>query len=295
MDEIDHYEVLGLISGEEGSILTEKEISKAYRKKALELHPDKHLNDPNAPARFQKLQFSYEILKDPKARKEFDELLKVRREKQARSKQYDSKRRRMMSDLEERERAAAYVDPEKKAKDEEERIMKKLSEEIARIRAMMAKKYEVEKQGRRENVGSDNGGGGGVELDRSKVLNVSWEKVVSDYTASRLRELFEEFGEVEDVVIRSSKKKGRGIVVMASKEGVVAASGVMIGDLSNPLLVLPLEPVNPMPCVRAQQPVEQDEALRGNIIGAGFQAREDSILEKMRKAAERQKAAKKEA
>ncbi|XP_021753023.1 dnaJ homolog subfamily C member 17-like [Chenopodium quinoa] len=292
MEEIDHYIVLGLVTGEEGSKLTEKEISTAYRKKAIELHPDKNLNDPDAPAKFQKLRVSYEILKDPKARKEFDDLLRVRREKKVRDKQFDAKRRRMMSDLEERERAS-FVDPEKKARDEEEAIMKKLAEEIARIKASLAKKPVFEKEERRENVG----GVGGVALDKSKVLKVSWEKGDSEYSASRLRELFEEFGDVEDVVIKGSKKKSScssALVVMGSKEDAVAATGVMIGDLSNPLLVLPLEPTKAMPSVRAQAPVERDEAPMGNVVGAGFQAFEDSVLDKLRKAAEKQKTNKKE-
>lgn len=253
------------------------------------MHPDKHLNDPDAPARFQKLQFSYEILKDPKARKEFDELLRVRRERRSRDRQFDAKRRRMMSDLEERERAA-FVDPEKKARDDEERIMKKLAEEIARIRAMMAKKPQFSKENERRENGGGGGGGGGVELDKSKVLKVSWEKGVSEYTADRLRELFEEFGDVEDVVIKSSKKKDSALVVMGSKEDVAAATGVVIGDLSNPLLVLPLQPVNPVPSVRAQAPVERNEAPLGNVVGAGFKAFEDSVLEKLKKAAQKQKA-----
>ncbi|CAK9186017.1 unnamed protein product [Ilex paraguariensis] len=58
--EVDHYAVLGLPSGEEGFKLSEKEISKAYRLKALELHPDKRPDDPNADANFQKLKTSYD-------------------------------------------------------------------------------------------------------------------------------------------------------------------------------------------------------------------------------------------
>ncbi|TXG64927.1 hypothetical protein EZV62_011921 [Acer yangbiense] len=40
--DVNHYDVLGLPSGAK---LTEKEISKAYKLKALELHPDKRLDD----------------------------------------------------------------------------------------------------------------------------------------------------------------------------------------------------------------------------------------------------------
>nr|GMC99159.1 DnaJ homolog subfamily C member 17 [Ipomoea batatas] len=74
----DHYAVLGLPSGEDGARLSDKEIAKAYRIKALELHPDKRPNDPNAQSYFQKLKASYEILKDDKARKQFDDLLRTK-------------------------------------------------------------------------------------------------------------------------------------------------------------------------------------------------------------------------
>ena len=43
-----------------------------------------------------------------------------------------------------------------------------------------------------------------------------------DYSADKLRELFSKFGEVEDVVIKGSKKKGSALVVMAIKEGAVS-------------------------------------------------------------------------
>lgn len=48
---MDHYIVLGLPSAEEGLKLSEKEISKTYRLKALELHPDKRPDDPHGHER----------------------------------------------------------------------------------------------------------------------------------------------------------------------------------------------------------------------------------------------------
>lgn len=291
--EVDHYRVLGLPSGEEGANLSEKEISKAYRQKALELHPDKRPDDPNAHANFQKLKSSYEVLRDDKVRKLFDELLRVRREKQHRERQFEAKRQRMVSDLEKREKESFYApDPERKAKEEEERIKRKLQEEIARIRAMHSKtkmpgeKEEVERKRKTtENASS----AGGLTLDKTKVLKVTWEKGVGDYSASRLREVFEEFGEVEDVLIKSSKKKGSALVVMSSKEAALAATGTLCGDLSNPLLVLPLQPATSNPSVRAQEPVEPDALPIGNLVGAGYQAFENSVLDKLKKAAEKQK------
>ncbi|KAJ4715947.1 dnaJ-like subfamily C member 17-like [Melia azedarach] len=240
--DVDHYGVLGLPSGEEGAKLTEKEISKAYKLKALELHPDKRPDDPNAHDNFQKLKSSYEILKDEIARKLFDDLLKIKREKQHRQSQQDGKRRKMMSDLEERERAAFAPDPAVKARQEEERIARQLKDEIERIRAMHANKGAPAASASAKETKKNGGSGSGIGLDKEKVLKVSWEKVGEDYTAERLREIFSEFGKVEDIVIKSSKKKGSALVVMANKDAAVAATGNVCGILSNPLLVLPLQP-----------------------------------------------------
>ncbi|KAK6121942.1 hypothetical protein DH2020_044318 [Rehmannia glutinosa] len=275
--EADHYAVLGLPSGEEGAGLSEQEINKAYRSKARELHPDKRRDDPNAHANFLKLQNSYEVLKNEKTRKLFDDLLRVKREKLHRQGQQDSKRRKMMSDLEERERSAFSVDPNIKAREEEERISRKLKEEIAKIIAMQTNKMSAattpfkQDTRTREKI---------AMMVEEKVLKVSWEKIGEDYTAQRLREIFEEFGAVEDVVIKSSRKKGSALVVMASKDAAVAAIGNVLGNLSNPLLVLPLQPAA-SPVFFSAEKNEDDGPKLNNLVGAGHRAYEDSVLDKM--------------
>lgn len=292
---IDHYAVLGLPSGEEGSKLSEKEISKAYRSKALELHPDKRPDDPNAHSHFQKLKTSYEILKDEKARKLFDDLLRVKHEKSKRQSHHDAKRRKMASDLEARERSAFRSnDVARTREEEEERIANKLKEEIARIRAMLANKTASTAPTpppKTEGVSRDEARGA-VTVDKDKVLKVSWEKAgVAGYTAQRLREIFGQFGQVEDVVIKSSKSKGSALVVMASKDAAASASGTVLGDLSNPLLVVPMNPpVDPPPFACASRNVgpEVDSKLY-ELVGAGYQAFEDSVLKKLKEAAQRQK------
>lgn len=290
--DIDHYLFLGLPSGEEGSKLSEKEITKAYRLKALELHPDKSPDDPDAPANFQKLQTSYQILKDEKARKLFDDLIRAKQQKLQRQSQQDSKRRRMMSDLEERERSAFARDPTAKARSEEDIIAKKLKEEISRIREMHANKMtatEVSPIKKESVVGEKSSMSEGLSAsEKEKMLKVSWEKGGLDYTAQRLREVFEIFGEVKDVVI-NSKKKRSALIVMATKEAVVAATGTVCGDLSNPLLVVPLQPAGTA-FPTAREPVKPDiPQVKEELVGARYQAFEDSVLQKLRKAAERQK------
>ena len=81
-----HYAVLGL--EELGIAATEAQVKKAYRKLALEYHPDKHKKDgksldevdeneltPDEKVRKEiwlKIQKAYEILMDPEKRKKFD-------------------------------------------------------------------------------------------------------------------------------------------------------------------------------------------------------------------------------
>ncbi|OQR96407.1 hypothetical protein ACHHYP_15818 [Achlya hypogyna] len=52
---------------------TDVEIKKAYRKLAMQLHPDKNLNDPTASEKFQRLGAAYQVLSDPQSRANYDE------------------------------------------------------------------------------------------------------------------------------------------------------------------------------------------------------------------------------
>ncbi|KAM1137061.1 hypothetical protein ACFX2B_034703 [Malus domestica] len=288
--EVDHYKVLGLPSGEEGAKLTQNDIKKAYRAMALVLHPDKRPDDPDAPANFQSLMSSYEILKDVKARKLFDDLLRVKRDQQRRHLERDAKRQRMVSDLEARERSAFAPDAAARDRAEEERIARKLKEEIERIRKKHAEKGAATAFApNRETggVGKENVGGAKMGLDEEKMLKVSWENVGEGYTAERLRGLFSEFGEVEDVVIRGKKKRGSALVVMATKDAAATATGTLLGDLSNPLLVIPLKPVSVTDAPPVQRPEEPDRL--NNLVGAGYQSFEDSVMEKLKKAGQKKK------
>ncbi|KAH8891686.1 DnaJ-domain-containing protein [Thozetella sp. PMI_491] len=63
-----YYELLGLPQQ-----ATEEEIRRAYKKKALELHPDRNLHDiENATKKFAEVQTAYEILSDPQERAWYD-------------------------------------------------------------------------------------------------------------------------------------------------------------------------------------------------------------------------------
>lgn len=66
--EKDYYEVLGV-----PPTATEKELDRAYRKLARELHPDANPDDPEAGERFKEVTAAYDVLGDAERRKEYDE------------------------------------------------------------------------------------------------------------------------------------------------------------------------------------------------------------------------------
>jgi molecular chaperone DnaJ len=68
MPKRDYYEVLG-VAKDVGT----DEIKKAYRKLAVEYHPDKNPGDKSAEEKFKELGEAYEILNDPQQRAAYDQ------------------------------------------------------------------------------------------------------------------------------------------------------------------------------------------------------------------------------
>ena len=64
----DYYEVLGVARG-----ATEEEIKKAYRKVAMQHHPDRNPGDKEAEAKFKEATEAYEVLRDAQKRARYDQ------------------------------------------------------------------------------------------------------------------------------------------------------------------------------------------------------------------------------
>ena len=65
----DYYEVLGV-----GRDASDKEIKSAYRKLAVQYHPDRNAGDPLAEDRFKEAAEAYSVLSDPDKRARYDRL-----------------------------------------------------------------------------------------------------------------------------------------------------------------------------------------------------------------------------
>lgn len=65
---VDYYKILGVSKD-----IPQKDVKKAYLKRAKQFHPDLHQDDPKAKAKFQALTEAYEVIGDPEKRAKYDQ------------------------------------------------------------------------------------------------------------------------------------------------------------------------------------------------------------------------------
>lgn len=191
-------------------------IKKAYRKKALQCHPDKNPDDPKAAETFHELSRALEILTDASARAAYDKVLRAKAAAKLRHKELDSKRQKLKDDLERREREAASgtgsnLTDEQKLAAEIQRLQKEgsrlLQEEQQRV------KEEIQKGQRLDETYWD------PSLNRIKI---KWKAEKNDpnnggYNELVLRRVLKKYGDIS-ALIMSPKKRGSALVEFITKE-----------------------------------------------------------------------------
>lgn len=68
MSKADYYDLLGIDRG-----VDEKALKSAFRKMAMQHHPDRNPDNPDAEKKFKEINEAYEVLKDPQKRAAYDQ------------------------------------------------------------------------------------------------------------------------------------------------------------------------------------------------------------------------------
>ena len=220
-------------------------IKKAYRRRALELHPDKNLdaNKEEAEAKFVQLGKAFEILADKAARAAYDAVRRARREKVKRDEQLDGKRRKLKEELESREAAARERAEQKtnqmrRCKEEDllnaeiERLSKvgsrMLDEQISivneQVRSEMSKKRSAAAPPSSSSKPEPSSHVKSTPVPRIKVSWSSKEERESSSKKVKLNEellnyLFAKYGEIDVLVV--SKKKSSALLDYKEHVGAI--------------------------------------------------------------------------
>ncbi|KAF9981978.1 DnaJ (Hsp40), sub C, member 17 [Mortierella antarctica] len=203
-EQLDWYAVLGV-----ERTATSKEITKAYRVRALKVHPDKN-PDPNAAKVFHELSQAYDLLLDPAARAAFDNLLNVKVQAKERTDKYDSVRRKMKEDLENRENTF------KKQQEDEKAASLRMHYEMERL-----KQENIKKRAEREAEllrQADQLQEATTSLDTT--LRLKWKKKKHAFESEGLVDIFKNYGTIDSCL---SKNQGSALVSFKTITGAYAA------------------------------------------------------------------------
>ena len=225
----DLYEFLGVSPD-----ASKKEITRAYRKKALKCHPDKNPNNPKAAEQFQKLSKALNFLTDPAAKAAYDKWLRAKDAAKRRHTELNAKRRKLKEELESKEsQHVTNMAAEMEAASQMQKEIDRLREDGYRIMKEQEEKLRQEFQ---DKTATED-----VDEDTVPTLKVAWKAKKSDesnggYSQQLLEDIFSEFGPLHHVLV-STKRKGKALVSFHhpfdAQQAVESAGGLS----NNPLTV----------------------------------------------------------
>ncbi|KAF8627338.1 hypothetical protein AX15_004411 [Amanita polypyramis BW_CC] len=220
---------------------TDQEIRTAYRQRSLKVHPDRNPNNPDAARKFHELTQAYELLLDPLRRLALDAKLRLKQARAERFKTYDTKRRNLLEELEERERAFKKARVEKQKEEaarwhETERI----KEEGRKLREQ--KEQELKRRQAEVEVAASATQAAGDEeepppldsLDTTVRIKFTVKSHPELNTASAIASLLSQFGpsDADSIVLslKASKKSSTRSEDKKPKYGTALVPFKQIGD-----------------------------------------------------------------
>lgn len=180
---------------------------------------------------------------DESARAAYDRVLNAKKAAALRHAELDSKRRKLIDDLERREKEAsaqqkvrqkgysAEKSPEEQLKDEMERLRKEGSRLLEEEQEMMRKQLAEERLKMQE---------GSNQWDSSQHrIKIKWKAEKGDdtnggYTEADLQNYLKKYGDIAALVI-SGKRKGNAVVEFKTQEAAEMAVDYEKGNMDNPL------------------------------------------------------------
>lgn len=228
-----------------------------------------------------------EILSDESARAAYDRVLNAKKASALRIQQLDSKRKKLIEDLERREKeandrararqtgySAQGKSPEEQLKDEMDRLRKEGSRLLEEEQEFMRQQLAEERLKMKTNVPS---------FDSAQHrIKIKWKaekgnETNGSYNETNLRNFLKKYGDIVALIV-SSKKRGSGIVEFKTQDAAEMAVSYEKGNMSNPLT---LEWIG-------DAPKKQNSRANGSstVTENDF---ESLVLRQMRQAEERKK------
>jgi len=133
IEDLELYAILNV--AEDASV---PDIKKAYRKAALQCHPDKNPGNKDAASKFIQLKAVLELLLNAESRNAYDALRRARLQNKLRLERQDSKRKKLREDLERRERDSAQGKADTRSEEQ------RLKAEIERLRKESKRQVQEE-------------------------------------------------------------------------------------------------------------------------------------------------------
>ncbi|XP_060873158.1 dnaJ homolog subfamily C member 17-like [Metopolophium dirhodum] len=189
---------------------TEKEIKAAYRKKALQCHPDKNPNNPKAAQLFLQLSKVLTILTDTAARLDYDKLVNAKNAAKLLEQESHLDLVKYINDIMKKRNELLVK------RDTDERNFKKKLDRLRKESDLRQQETEKEKIG-------------------SFILKLKWKKK-GVYNKAKLTSLFSKYGDELSVVVLQNKKP-MGFVKFKSKTSAINAKNKEVGLDGCPLIV----------------------------------------------------------